>query len=267
MKEKEPIETILGQATDGDPFMQTFVGLLLQHGIHFPKDSDAAEMWFKRAASSNFAPALHALTFFMDSKGNGGGLPWLKKAADLGYAPALYNLGTYYLLAEKGPRHLDKAIDCYEKAAEQEYPPALLSLSRLYLDEEHKERNDINLALTYAKRAADTGNEKGTYRYGVLAMVHGSEIQKSEGLRFLKESEKAGNKHASLYLSMIYRGGEDFLENDPKLAAYYLDRAEGITVGPTGLFFRRFFKMILPKRVVESIGRYIRRLDSRRRYR
>lgn len=121
---------------------------------------------------------------------------------------------------------IDRAIECFAKASELGYVPAMLQLSTLYFGAEFKDLQNMNLAKTYAKMAAEAGSDKGAKWYGQLLVQHGDKDERLHGLEWLKKAEEAGNRQASGFLATLFYGGLCGFEKDGKTARYYLKRSE-----------------------------------------
>lgn len=126
--QKMGADGVLREATAGNKFAQTRMGMMLANGEEVPQDKAKAAYWFMKAAVQGVAEAQYQISSQL-LEGDGVeqdedyGLRFLFEAAEAGHPEAQHNMGVKLFRGESG---LDvdrqKACKWWAKAAEQDVP-------------------------------------------------------------------------------------------------------------------------------------------------
>lgn len=143
------------------------LGDMYQYGKGFPIDYSKSIKFHEFAASNGITASNYSLgCIYQDGKGvekdEKRAFDYFTLAAKRMHVPSLDALGDCFNYGIGTEIDIDKAIDCYTKAAELGNTSAMSSLSYIY---EKPEKRNEELALKYAKMAAEREDSTGLNNY------------------------------------------------------------------------------------------------------
>ena len=123
-EESQKIASMRKAADEGDPYAQTYIGVVYASGRGVPKNDAQAVGWYRKAADQGYGDAQTYLGIMYQT---GRGVPrddaqaaaWIRKAADQGDSYAQTTLGIMYETGRGVPKNNAQAVVWYRKAAAQ----------------------------------------------------------------------------------------------------------------------------------------------------
>ena len=221
MIDQEAYKDVLQRARSGDPFAQTLLGFIFEHGSVVTRDGKRAQEWYMRAAKQGYAPAKYALAI-SNNDNNTVGL--LKEAADSGYAAAEYLLGVLYLDGKVVDKDLNISLEYMNKAVDQGYLLAIRHLAELYSDGTGVKR-DAGRAAALLKAAADKGDASAAYLYGSHVVETGSKKDVEVALKYIWQAASSNNFYANVFLGEMFGQGLYGVKKSKELSRVFLSRA------------------------------------------
>jgi len=201
-------------AKQGHPRAQYFLGgaYALGHGV--PQDDRQAVYWYQKAAAQNDPIAQTDLAeCYQRGWGVARDLPkaiyWYTQAANQNDTKAQMRMGLYYMCGQRLEVGLEK--DCTDG------------------DRIWRNRDDKNdpLALSWFLKAANLGDPTGQFMASMMyAAGRGALRNATESLRWARASAEKGYKGGMEMLGAAYEQGALGLPKDPKMAAYWYDKAK-----------------------------------------
>jgi len=137
------------------------------YGINMEKNITVAIEHYKKAADTNFPPALFDLGNCYE-KGVGVtidltvAVDYFRRSADLGYAPAQNSLGACYTKGTGIEKDMNLALNFFKAAADQGHPIALYNLGIFY-EKGQFVAKDQQKAVEYFKLSADRNHSPGMH--------------------------------------------------------------------------------------------------------
>ncbi|QVL30664.1 SEL1-like repeat protein [Telmatocola sphagniphila] len=178
---------------NGYPIAQYFYAQCLHNGYGVAKDQDAAMNWFRKSAE--------------------GGLPI-----------AMSCIGAHFEFDSK-EKNLIQAIKWYQKAAALDDSDGMYLLGRNSLSDK-RNKDDLDLALSWLKKSADFGNPAAMYQLG----VYSESLNNIEGFKVAAEwYRKASEQNVAVAmnrLSQLYMVGRGFVADEKKAFQWMLKAAE-----------------------------------------
>lgn|GEM_PF-3062540 len=165
------------------------IGTLQEHGIHMPKDFEAALASYRRAAEAGYPMAQNDMGALYEA---GRGVPqdyeqarmWYERAASNGSGLGYLNIGALYAEGRGVPRDLGIALQHFATAAEYGNGMAQYNIAVIYAQGQFFER-DLVKALYWFVLAEHNGAESATQVIDTL-IEHMSEEQLQATERMLK---------------------------------------------------------------------------------
>ena len=107
-------------------------------------------------------------------------------------------------------------LDALKQAAELGYAPAQLYIAGLYEEGLKGVSIDLPTARAWTRRAADTGNPRAMFAYGMhLFQGTGGARNANEGMSWLKRAAEAGVVDSQFNIAKLYETGEGGIQADP----------------------------------------------------
>ena len=201
------------------------LGDLYFYGEQVPQDLEKAFGFYRQAAEAGSQTSRLRMGEML-ARGVGveqdieAGRQIVGEIADAGSVRALVSLGGIYALGDAGPMNPGLAIQTYENAASQGYAQAMLQLGDIYRHGKFGSPQYLKAA-SYYRNAADMGDAYGLHSLGRLyveglARTAGSP---AEGMKLLKEAERAGVAEATVSISDSHFYGYGVRRNAKKALA------------------------------------------------
>lgn len=202
---------LISAALEDERVAQEIIGKRYENGIGFVKDMEQAFIWYEKAANAGAANAMNHLAILY---ANGTGIEKDEvKAADnylaaakLGNKYACVNIASRYISGSGITANYQKAAYYYLKASEkgrdsakkaiEEKKEVWAGLGELYYYGAGDVACDVNKAIYYAKKAANSGMVDGMH---IMASIY------ADG----RLTEKNLNLAAVYYVMAIYYGDQD----------------------------------------------------------
>ena len=170
------IDTLRGQATDGDVKAQLDLAVRYRDGKGVTKDDAEAMKWAHRAADSGSADAMDFVGFAylrgaVIRRNPAIAVAYFKAAAEKS-AQAAFNLGQCYFGAQGTEQDIPKALDSWKKAAAREHGRAASTAAMALLSGEGV-APDAAEARRLAERAAELNDPSGLVVLGEMQFQAG----------------------------------------------------------------------------------------------
>jgi TPR repeat protein len=212
--EKIRFERLREEGKNGDPEIQTDLGMAYSKGNGTPQELEEALKWYKLAAEQGYARAQYNVGFYY-SCGKGvaqdyqEALKWYKLAAEQGYVKAQFSIGNAYAGGKGMPQDYKEALKWYTLAAEQGDANAQYSIGLMY-DNGKGMSQDYQEALKWYKLAAEQGHAWAQVNLAHI-YVEGEDgvPQDHEGaFKLYALAAKQGDADAQFYLGRCYLWGQ-----------------------------------------------------------
>lgn len=213
----ESPSTVRASAESGDPSAQNRLGMMLRDGIGTSSDADAAEAWFRKAASLGSVEAMVNLADMLDSAGKLKEAHALyEKAASRGNQYAGMRLGSTSSTAD--------CIPLLEELSKSGSVRASAALCDAYF-RGTAVRQDRKTATEWMQIAASRGDVQSMLSLG-LAYRDGIGVGKDSesAILWLSKAADCGNGRARNELINMYRKGMG-IERDMESAIFWLKKA------------------------------------------
>lgn len=137
---------------------------------------------------------------------------WIEKAANLGAKQAIFLTGLNYALGRGVDKNMDKAIFWMEKARELHDSEAIVFLAKFYMGMAIKFPSFNFKALDSLKRAAEIGDTKAEYLYGVCLLrgMFECPVDLNKAWEYLKKAAKKNVSEAQYTLGYLCTGKDGF---------------------------------------------------------
>jgi uncharacterized protein len=182
-------------AEQGDPYAQSFLGVMYENGRGVPQDYDEAVKWYRLAAAK-------------------------------GDAHAQYNLGVMYENGKGVPKNYDQAIKCYRLAAGQGNADAQYNLGAMYANGVGVP-TDGKEAFKWFRLAAEQGNAGAQYGLGVMYQ-RGLGVPKdsAEAIDMYRLAAEQGSADAQYHIGWMYEHGQGVPKDDKEAFKWFRFAAE-----------------------------------------
>ena len=220
-----PIRDVRKRAESGDPFAQTLLGFLLEHGLRMAPDADAAREWYSIAAGNDYPPAQYALSQLLSQSEAAVSLDWLRRAAEAGYPAAQFLLGYSYDFGHNTEADHDLALHWMKLAADGGFIPAMVHLSFKY-HEGMWVSKDSELDLKYTRQAAELGDATAAFSLGSRLVQDEDKEAVAEGLKWIRKAAKKDNHYAYSFLARMYAHGLYGVPVDKEIASVLRSRGQ-----------------------------------------
>ena len=207
-------QLLLSGIDNNDPVALNAMGFLCISGTGDYRSVEEGLRYLERAKDLGYMNAYENLAFIYRI-----GIPELKKdmdkayrylieASKMGSLSAKYTLGEAFLNGEFGEKDFNKAKDFFESSIE--LPESKYSLAKLLLSSNNSNELVKDRALKLLNDSAIHGNANAQFEIGMM-YLDGKNYQKNEaiGIDFLKQSSRAGNKHATEELMSYFSKHQD----------------------------------------------------------
>jgi TPR repeat protein len=143
---------------------------------------------------------------------------WYQKSADSGNAHGMYKVGMMYLLNNDS----HNAFVEFTNSAERKNKESMNQLGHMY---EHGIgcEKDINKAIEWYKKSADSGNARSMYKLGMIYILNN---ELPEAVLEFKKSAELKNKEATFHLGHMYEHGFGCEKNMNKAIEWYTKSAD-----------------------------------------
>lgn len=216
----------------GDSEAQFLVGWMYWRGVGTRQDPTEAATWWRKSARQGHRAARLYLRrrkaeegdldeqfrlgrkFLRDTDAaveEGEGLQWLIRASHGGHLDAMTELGRIRLTGPAGMRDSPEGVRLLLAAADRGHDLAVSEIDRLFpaIRPIMAEVGvDVDEAVRWLRRAAETGEAKAQYQLGRF-FLEGSEVLQdpTQGYLWMRKAAAAGHVGAQHYLGCMYQEG------------------------------------------------------------
>jgi len=216
----------LRSLADNDPVAAWGLGLACLTGRGAPLDKAQARRCFEQAAEQDFAPAAtHLGLMLLDIPGREAeGVAWLKKAAGQKYPAAWNYLGLCYENGTGAARDVREAVHCYGTAIFLGDQNAVFNMAGLL--DSRLSGNEPNVA-AFFRRAAKAGNPAAMTVFSAICW-NGRGMAKDPdlALQWARKAADAGHPGGYYLLGRFYEEGGGSLKPDHAEAAKWFRKAK-----------------------------------------
>lgn len=211
------IQLIRASAEQGNAEAQYRLGVAFWNGEGVPLDRRDAVRWFRSAAKSGAVRAYYWLglaSITSDPQDHTEAFKWFQRSANSGDERAFFQLAMAYTLGRGVSRDLAKAFNWFQKAANAGDAAAFFRVAEAY-----RQRRAQGEAVSWFLRAADEGDNRGSYFLG-LAHEFGDGVAQdyAEAARWYITGAEEYDHSCQLRLARLLRAGRGIPEN--KVDAY-----------------------------------------------
>lgn len=216
---------LLPLASNGDAIAQNKLGLCFIWGVGADKNNELAVTWFTKSAKLNNTDAQYNLAFcYRTGIGVTASIKdwvyWLTKSADNGCASAQILLSECYADDDMGINaNFDLALKYAKMAADQNDANGLYKMGCYYLNAEE----DIEKAKEYFLRSAQQDETDAMVELGDLLL---KEAVFEEAFVWLRKADTLGNSDATVKLFDCYHDGIGVAVDIPKSMEYLQKAAD-----------------------------------------
>lgn len=203
-----------------DPMGMVKLGHCFENGISVDQNLGKAISWYERAIENGSTEGMAQLgRCYLNGIGVGKNaslaLEWYSKAAETNNPSAMFFLGEELLSGEKIRKNANEGLQWLKRAAEFGELDALVPLGIAYTD--GTVRQDLRLANSYFKEAAERGNVEAMYLYA-NNLRDGGGVAKNEKEAFKWYEKAAEENHlGSIYqLAVCYSSGKGVRRDQKK---------------------------------------------------
>ena len=193
-------------ASQGQPIAQYLLGHFYQlGGVEKKPDYAEAKKWYS-VSQTTYVPAAVALGFIYDTVDDDydHALLGYQRAAVAGDAVGQFNAGLIYEYGKGCPVDMDKAMGLYLQAASHGHVQAMVQLAGIYFNVSQDQQE----ALSWYKKAADSGDRDALYQLGLLSETGvAMPLSHANAKRYYEQSADKGNVNAKLALARMYQYG------------------------------------------------------------
>ena len=215
---------------------QDKVGKMLSEGIGVEFSYDKIVNLYERIKDDCSVNAKNSMAGFYIHYGQFRKAIQILESIDSPFAEAEYRLGILY---QKGahcdpPRpDMSRAVDHLRRASDLGYIDAFHSLGQIFLRGSNGYRQDLRMARSFFKRAAEQGHRSASYDYGWMCMLGlGGDRDIEEAIIFYERAAELGHTISMIDLAQLYQEPE--CRNYQKAFEWAQKGAE--TGDPTGEF-------------------------------
>lgn len=181
--------------------------------------------WYKKGAEANLVEAQAALgEAYLYGRGvtkdYTQAVLWLQKAFDKHHVEATYLLGLCYFYGYGVSENRLAAFDFLKKAAKAGYAPSQYMVGQMLDD-----KNNVNEAFTWYKKAAEQGVTEAEYKFG-LGILQGicDEMNKDEAAKWLERAATKQHKEAIYQLCLLCHS--EIQKSEVECFTWYLKGAD-----------------------------------------
>ncbi len=201
-------------ATAGDARLQMDLGYQYLNGEIIEADAEKGTYWTRKAAEQGETQAMVNLAMIykhgnaLTEKDDTIAYEWVKKASELG-SPRGHNLRAICLLNGDGvEKNEEEGLRYMHMAADQDYAISLLSLSNYYRDGLYGLEADMEMCLTYLRRAVTRGDVQAMKTLShYYDTGHGVEVNQKLSYQLQKSAAEAGDVESMDALTKRYMNG------------------------------------------------------------
>jgi len=231
-------EEIKHMAEAGDWYAMLELAYCYDVALGTERDGVENVRWTRAAAEQGDARAMGELARFLAAgrdvpRDEAEAFRWYLKAAQKGHHGAQHMAGIALFRGQGVAVDKEQAVALFRQSAEGGDAPGMQSFAAMHARGEGGLHQDDQIALHWSLKAAELGNSTAQLSAGIAYYQgRGTSENKTEAVKFFRQSAEAGNAGAMDWLGSMYAFGEGGLPKDEEQAIGWWQK--GARLGSVG---------------------------------